>query len=86
MNFVDSLTPNKEEESEEDPENKKGTKRTTTGFMLRFWLRIIVIGIVLLLLIKSADANVFGLILGLSTMVITITFTAISVARRYFFR
>ncbi len=85
VDFVESLTPDKEEGSEEASENKKGTKRTTTGFMLRFWLRILVIGILLLLLIKSAEANVFGLIIGLSTMVFTITFTAVSVARRYMF-
>jgi len=86
MGFVESLTPVIKEEEGKPAEEKTKTKRTKTGFILRFWLRIIVIGIVLLLLIKSAKANVFGLIIGLSTMVFTITFTAASVARRYFFR
>lgn len=86
MNFVESLTPAIEEEKDKPAEEKTKTKQTKTGFIIRFWLRIIVIGILLLLLIKSAKANVFGLIIGLSTMVFTITFTAVSVARRYFFR
>lgn len=85
MNFVDSLTPEKEEENQGDQEKKDGPARTKTGFILRFWLRILVIGILLLLLIKVAKVNVFGLIIGLSTMVFTITFTAVSVARRYLF-
>ena len=85
MNFVDSLTPETEEESQGDQEKKEGSVRTKTGFILRFWLRILVIGILLLLLIKVAKVNVFGLIIGLSTMVFTITFTAVSVARRYLF-
>lgn len=86
MSFVDSLTPDTKDEVENTIEKKEGAKRTKTGFILRFWLRIIIIGIVLLLLIKSAKANPFGLIIGLSTMVVTITFTAVSVARRYLFK
>ncbi len=87
MKFVESLTPDDKEKSEEatDTEKKEAPKLTKVGFILRFWLRIIVIGVLLLLLIKFAKANVFGLIIGLSTMVFTITFTAVSVARRYLF-
>lgn len=80
MGFIESLSP-----AQDDDESKEKIKKSKTGFLLRFWFRIGVIGIVLLLLIKSAKANVFGLILGLSTVVFTITFTAFSVAKRYFF-
>jgi hypothetical protein len=66
-------------------EEKKQVKKSKVGFLIKFWFRIGIIGIVLLLLIKSGKANVFGLILGLSTVVFTITFTALSVAKRYFF-
>ncbi len=65
--------------------DKKKVKKNKLGFILKFWFRILLIGIVLLLLIKSGKANVFGLILGLSTVVFTVTFTALSVAKRYFF-
>ena len=85
MNFVDSVTPDVADETVADSEKKEATKRSKKGFIIRFWLRIIVIGILLLLLIKGANVNVFGLIIGLSTMVFTITFSALSVARRYLF-
>jgi len=78
--FFDSLAP-----VVEDEENKDIVKKSKTGFILKFWFRIALIGIILLLLLKSGKANVFGLILGLSTVVFTITFTALSVAKRYFF-
>jgi len=48
-------------------------------------LRIAVIGIVLLLLIRFGDINVFGLILGLTTVVFTITMSGLGVVWRYYF-
>jgi hypothetical protein len=80
IGFIDSLTPAQNGESD-----KKSIKKNKLGFLLKFWLRIFVIGIVLVLLIKSVKINIFGLILGLSTVVFTVTFTALSVARHYFF-
>lgn len=56
------------------------------GYLLKFWLRIVLIGVVLLLLIKSRAVNIFGLILGLSTVVLAITLISLNVARHYFFR
>ena len=56
------------------------------GYLLKFWLRIVLIGVVLFLLIKSKAVNIFGLILGLSTVVLAITFFSLNVARHYFFR
>jgi len=81
IGFVESITPAQEGD---DPDKKK-IKKSKSGFLIKFWFRIGVIGIVLLLLIRSGKANVFGLILGLSTVVFTITFTAFSVVKRYFF-
>ncbi len=66
--------------------DEKHAKKSKTGFILKFWFRIGVIGIILLLLIKGGKANVFGLILGLSTVVFTVTITALRVAGRYLFR
>jgi hypothetical protein len=69
------------------PEDRKAQARQgQKGYLLKFWLRIVLIGIVLLLLIKGKAVNILGLILGLSTVVIAITFIALDVVRRYFFR
>ena len=78
--FLESMTPCQEGESD-----KKEIKKRKLGLILKFWFRILIIGIVLLLLIRSHMVNVFGLILGLSTVVFTVTFTALGVARHYFF-
>ena len=87
IGFIESLTPADGEEIEEDQEeNKKKVKRRKFSFIIKFWFRILVIGVVLIVLIKSNKINIFGLILGLSTVVFTVTFTAVDVARRYFFR
>jgi len=82
VGFFETLTPIEAEVTEEDT---KQVKKSKTGFLIKFWFRIGIIGIVLFLLIKSGRANVFGLILGLSTVVFTITFSALGVAKRYFF-
>ena len=78
--FLESMTPCQEGES-----GKKEIKKRKLGLILKFWFRILIIGIVLLFLIRSHMVNVFGLILGLSTVVFTVTFTALGVARHYFF-
>ncbi len=80
IGFIESLTP-----AQDGVSDKEKVKKYKKGFILKFWFRIFLIGVVLLLLIKSGKANVFGLILGLSTVVFTVTFTALSVAKRYFF-
>lgn len=56
-----------------------------SGYLLRFWIRIAIIGVVVLLLIKVSSINAFGLILGLSTIVFTVTFTAVEIVRHYYF-
>jgi uncharacterized membrane protein len=69
------------------PEDRKAqAQQGQKGYVLKFWMRIVLIGIVLLLLIKSKVVNIFGLILGLSTVVFAITFISLNVARHYFFR
>ncbi len=80
IGFIESMTP-----AQNEIKAKETVKKNKVGFMIKFWFRILLIGIVLLLLIKSGEANVFGLILGLSTVVFTVTFTALSVAKQYFF-
>lgn len=80
--FFESMGQPGEEEAGAE-EKEKGKKRRK-GFLIRFWFRIGLIGVVLFLLIKY-EANVFGLILGLSTVVFTVTFTALKVAGRYLF-
>lgn len=70
---------------DERPDQKK-VKKFKAGFILKFWFRIGVIGVVLLLLIKVGNVNVFGLILGLSTVVFTVTVTALRVAGVFLFR
>jgi len=56
------------------------------GYLLKFWLRLIIVGIGLFLLIKFKLVNIFGLILGLSTVVLGIAFVALGAAGRYVFR
>lgn len=56
------------------------------GYLLKFCLRIVIIGIVLLLIIRSQTVDIFGLILGLSTVVLSITFISLNVMRHYLFR
>ncbi len=78
--FVESIT------SSPEPEDRKAkAKQGQKGYLLKFWLRIVIIGIVLLLFIKSGVVNIFGLILGLSTVVLAITFVSLNVIRRYYF-
>ena len=66
-------------------DRKAQAQQGQKGYLLKFWLRIVLIGIVLLVLIKSTSVNIFGLILGLSTVVVAITFIALNMARHYFF-
>ncbi len=80
VGYFGSLSPAQSEEEE-----KEQVKSFKVGYLLKFWLRIGVIGVILLLLIKSGKINIFGLILGLTTVVFTVTFMAFSVAKRYFF-
>ncbi len=78
--FVESITSFPEPEARE-ARAKQGQK----GYLLKFWLRIAIIGIVLFLFIKSGVVNIFGLILGLSTVVIAVTFVSLNVMRHYYF-
>jgi hypothetical protein len=81
MRLIHSVT------SLSSPEDRKAkAQQGQKGYLLKFWMRIVLIGIVLLLLIKGRGVNIFGLILGLSTVVIAITFISLDVAGRYFFR
>ncbi len=76
--FMESLNP-----SEEGQGEKKALKIGKSQYIIKFWLRLAVIGLVLLILIKSGKVNIFGLLVGLSTVVFSITLTTVSAARHH---
>jgi hypothetical protein len=69
--------------SEEGQGEKKALKIGKSQYIIKFWLRLAVIGLILLILIKSGKVNIFGLLVGLSTVVFSITLTTVSAARHY---
>lgn len=78
--FIDSLSAVQDELA-----GTNSGKKSKKGFILKFWFRIFLIGLVLLLLIKGSGVNIFGLILGLTTVVFTVTLTALGAVWRYYF-
>jgi hypothetical protein len=80
--FMKSLDSPEEEEGEEKAQ-KKALKVGKARYIIKFWLRLAIIGLVLLILIKSGKVNIFGLLVGLSTVVFTITLTTVGAAGRY---
>lgn len=76
--FMESLNS-----SEEGQGEKKALKIGKSQYIIKFWLRLAVIGLVLLILIKSGRVNIFGLLVGLSTVVFSITLTTVSAARHH---
>ena len=60
-------------------------KKTKKGLILKFWLRFFLIGLILFLFIKFSGINIFGLILGLTTVVFTITISALGIVWGYYF-
>ncbi len=85
MRFIYRLTSGDEGDEEAD-HGEDYLKKGKTGFILKFWLRIAIIGVILIAFLKYGKINVFGLILGLSTVVFTVTFTGLSVVGHYFIR
>ena len=80
MGFIGSIT------SHADPERRQAeADQGRKGYILKFWLRIVIIGIVLFFLIQSRTVNIFGLILGLSTVVIAVGFVSMELIGRYYF-
>lgn len=78
MVFFEDLEPAQEQSA-------AAAKKTKKGLILKFWLRLFLIGLILFLLIKYSSINIFGLILGLTTVVFTITFSALGVVWGYYF-
>jgi membrane protein implicated in regulation of membrane protease activity len=68
---------------EQSDSTKKNIKLGKSRYIIKFWLRLAIIGLVLLMLIKSGKVNIFGLLVGLSTVVFTITLTTVGAAGRY---
>ena len=79
--FLDSLGP-----MDGMNEGEAKAQFGKSGYLLRFWFRIAIIGAVVFVLVKYGSINAFGLILGLSTIVFTVTFTAVEIVRHYYFR
>lgn len=71
-----------EQQQGQSTEKAKITKK---GLILKFWLRLLLIGLVLFFFIRFSSINVFGLILGLTTVVFTITLSALGVVWGYYF-
>ena len=72
----------------EPPAEGKETEKKRSGksvVIIKFWLRLALIALILFLFIRSGRADVIGLLLGLSTVVLAIILTSLSVAGRYFF-
>ncbi len=67
------------------PESKEA-KKGKAGLIIKFWLRLLLIGVALLLFIRSGRAEIVGLLLGLSIVVFAIMLTTVRVAERYFLR
>ncbi len=76
--FFRALEPEQEQSAET-------VKKTKKGLILKFWLRLFLIGLILFLFIRFSSINIFGLILGLTTVVFTITFSALGVVWGYYF-
>lgn len=82
IGFLESMAPVAKQLVEGE---KKQIRKVSFGLVIKFWLRFIVIGVVLFLLIRSHKVNVLGLILGLSTVVCTVVITVMNAARYYIF-
>jgi MFS superfamily sulfate permease-like transporter len=80
VRFIESYAPDQDEEIE-----KKKIKKITIGLVIKFWFRLLIIGVILFLLIRSHKVNVTGLILGLSTVMCTVTIALLNVAGHYIF-
>ncbi len=78
--FVESLGSKREGITEKDQ-----VKKSKKGFIVKFWLRLLLIGVVLFFLINSSEINIFGLILGLTTVVFAVTLSALTVVWNYYF-
>ena len=73
-------------EKGESGSKSKEAKKGKAGLIIKFWLRLLLIGVALLLFVRSGRAEIVGLLLGLSTVVFAIMLTTVRVAGRYFLR
>jgi len=70
---------------EQQVQSAEKEKISRKGLILKFLLRLLVIGLVLFVFIRFSSINVFGLILGLTTVVFTITLSALGAVWGYYF-
>ena len=76
--FFERLKPDQKQSAED-------AKKVNRGLIVKFWLRLLLIGVILFVLIKYSDVNILGLLLGLTTVVFTITFSALGGVWGYYF-
>ncbi len=87
--FLKSFQPPPEDAEEADTEEepkKKGGIKSKAGYIIKFWLRLALIGVVLWFVVRKTETmkDIIALLLGLSTVVFAIMLTTVSVAGRYF--
>jgi hypothetical protein len=56
------------------------------GYLLKFWLRLLFMGVVLLVLIKGRLVDIFGLLVGLSTVALAVILVTLAEVGRCIFR
>ncbi len=84
--FLKSFQPPPEEGDTEEEPKKKGGIKSKAGYIIKFWLRLALIGVVLWFVVRKTETmkDIIALLLGLSTVVFAIMLTTVSVAGRYF--
>ncbi len=66
------------------PDARKATaEQGQKGYLVKFWLRLVITGVILFLLIKWEAVSIFGLIIGLSTVVVAIMIVSIFMVGHY---
>jgi hypothetical protein len=79
--LVDAIT------STPSPDQRKArAQQEQKGYLLKFWIRLLLMGVVLFVIIRWQLVDVFGMILGLSTVVVAVTLVALGEAGRYLHR
>ena len=77
--------PESAETGAEEESKKKGGIKSKAGYIIKFWLRLALIGVVLWFVVRKTEdlEDIIALLLGLSTVVFAIILTTVSVAGHY---
>ncbi len=72
-------------EAEEQGTGGKGLRRIEkVRFLMRFYARLIVLGLLLFVLANKVSINIIGLVIGLSTVMLSIVIVALGRGRKIF--